>query len=206
MSTSQLQLYNTALGHLGERQLASLSENREPRRVLDNYYSMVVDECIEAGYWRAARRTVQLSASNSVTPAFGYQYAFDLPADCLQIYLVTASAPPAPPLNDWANEAGFLRAALSTLFVTYISNDASYGLTLSRWAPSFARWVAAELAARACMKITASDNATERMDKLALRYKRLALSNDAREGPSPRLPTGTWALSRSGRSSSGENA
>ena len=82
MAASQLGLYNAALGrHLGERTLASLTENREPRRALDAVYSEVLDECLEAGYWKHARRTVQLTASNSMTPQFGYNYAFDVPAD-----------------------------------------------------------------------------------------------------------------------------
>ena len=40
--TTQLFIYNEALGHLGERVLASLTEGREPRRVLDSYWSDVV--------------------------------------------------------------------------------------------------------------------------------------------------------------------
>jgi hypothetical protein len=38
MSASKLKLYNDALGILGERRLASLTENREPRRVLDEVW------------------------------------------------------------------------------------------------------------------------------------------------------------------------
>ena len=35
---TRLQLYNSALLLLGERNLASLSENREPRRLLDHVW------------------------------------------------------------------------------------------------------------------------------------------------------------------------
>ena len=39
MAASKLSIYNQALGHLGERRLATLSEPREPRRVLEGVQS-----------------------------------------------------------------------------------------------------------------------------------------------------------------------
>ena len=81
--TTQLFIYNEALGHLGERQLASLSEPREPRRVLDSYWSDVVGYCLSQGLWKFARRTIQVDNSSSLTPQFGFNYFFPL----LLIYL-----------------------------------------------------------------------------------------------------------------------
>lgn len=195
MTASTLGLYNRALGFLGERKLTSLVEAREPRRALDDVYADVLDECLEAGPWKHARRTVQLTASNSVTPAFGYEYAFDVPADLLEIYLLTA-APNGPPMNDWVNEAGFIRAHFDTLYLTYVSNDASYGVKFSAWSPAFARYVGAALGARICMRITQSADKTQLAEKAEERYRRAALSLDARDGPPGQIPTGTWVLSR----------
>ena len=76
--TTQLFIYNEALGHLGERQLASLSEPREPRRVLDSYWSDVVGYCLSQGLWKFARRTIQVDNSSSLTPQFGFDYFFPL--------------------------------------------------------------------------------------------------------------------------------
>src|ERR1700724_1414124 len=72
--TTQLFIYNEALGHLGERQLASLSEPREPRRVLDSYWSDVVGFCLSQGLWKFAKRTILIDNSSSLTPQFGYNY------------------------------------------------------------------------------------------------------------------------------------
>jgi hypothetical protein len=47
-SVSQLFIYNEALGHLGERRLANLSENREPRRVLDSYWPRPCENSVSA--------------------------------------------------------------------------------------------------------------------------------------------------------------
>lgn len=197
MAASTLGLYNDALGsHLGERVLLNLSENREARRALDAVYSNVLDECIEGGYWKHARRMVQLTASNSLTPQFGYEWVFDVPADCLQVYLVSLTPDGKPPLNDYVLENGFIRSHSQVIYLTYISNDASYGLSLSKWSPAFNRWVGAELAARVAFRITQSQETTDRIEKRAAKLKRQALSLDAREGPSPERPTGSWVQSR----------
>ena len=47
--TTQLSLYNGALIELGEETIASLSEQRKGRYVLDSVYSEVLTECLEAG-------------------------------------------------------------------------------------------------------------------------------------------------------------
>src|SRR2546425_1178515 len=77
--TTQLFIYNEALGHVGERQLASLAEPREPRRVLDSYWSDVVGFCLSQGLWKFARRTVRVDNSSSLTPQFGFNYFLPLP-------------------------------------------------------------------------------------------------------------------------------
>ena len=200
MSTSQLGLYSDALTtYLGERPLASLTEARESRRLLDNIYSQVLDECLEAGYWKHARRTVQLTASTSIIPAFGYTYAFDIPSDLDTLYMLSLDPfPDSQPWNAYVFEAGFIRADVDTLYVTYISNDASYGLKLSAWSPAFAKWVAACLAARVALPITQSTDKMQNAIKLADLLFKKAMSIDARKGPTAMQPQGTWSLSRRG--------
>lgn len=198
MTASTLGIYNDALGEFGERKLASLTENREPRRVLDDYFPSVLNECLEDGYWRDARRTVQALAETTITPGFGYQFAFSMPSDCLQIYLVSQSGDLQTPLNDYVYEAGYLRANCDTLYLTYISNDPAYGLTLSRWSPSFTRYVAMALAERAAYRITQDQSLRDAISKRARMAKRRAESLDAREGPPRALPEGTWVASRRG--------
>ena len=79
---SKLSIYNGALTIIGERKLASLTENREPRYKLDEIWDNdMIDRCLQMGQWKFAKRTVELTASPSVTPSFGFQYAFEQPAD-----------------------------------------------------------------------------------------------------------------------------
>ena len=195
MTADILGLYNDALTHLGERRLVSLTENREPRRKLDAVYAFVLDECLQSGYWKHARRTIKMTNA-SVVPAFGYSYAYDLPVDFLQIYLVSQSPDGSPPLNDWIIETGYLRANFETLHMTYISNSNGFGASFDHWSPLFARWVGMCLAERIAFSISQDERLADRLEKRAMRYKRSALSRDAASAPPRSQPVGSWVTSR----------
>lgn len=80
--TTQLDIYNGALLHCGERFLASLTEQREPRRLLDRVWSSNgVKTCLEQGQWNFAMRTIQIDYDPSIAPSFGYARAFQKPND-----------------------------------------------------------------------------------------------------------------------------
>ena len=67
---SQLSIYNGALSILGERKLASLTENREPRYKLDDVWGNdLIRRVLQMGQWNFAKRTIELDASPSVTPS-----------------------------------------------------------------------------------------------------------------------------------------
>jgi hypothetical protein len=97
-SVSQLFIYNEALGHLGERRLANLSENREPRRVLDSYWPDTVAYCLSQGLWKFARRTVRADSDASMTPQFGFNFMFAIPVDFVRVIVVSTSPNMDPPL------------------------------------------------------------------------------------------------------------
>ncbi|HET99682.1 MAG TPA: hypothetical protein ENH89_04810, partial [Aurantimonas coralicida] len=68
MATDQLALYNIALAAVGERSIASLTEGREPRRLLDEIWNRgagAIEYFLEQGYWNFAIRTVQIDRSTS---------------------------------------------------------------------------------------------------------------------------------------------
>ena len=82
MATTKLLIYNDALMICGERKLASLTEDREPRHLLDHVWdNNGVDACLEQAQWHFAMKTVRLDYDPSVTPEFGYNRAFEKPSD-----------------------------------------------------------------------------------------------------------------------------
>lgn len=194
--TSKLTLYNGALRLLRERPLASLSENREPRRILDSAWDGgAVDYCLEGGLWKFAKKTVMLDASPSIEPDFGYQYGFELPTDHLTTAGVWLDENMTQPLREYREEAGYWFAARETIFVSYISNDSAYGGDLSLWPQAFVKCVEAHLASEVAGPLTESGK-----DMIALRDKLLldARAGDAQADPSRDLPTGSWVRARRG--------
>src|SRR5688572_9866315 len=90
MGASKIRLFNDALRLCKERKLATLTDNREGRRLLDEAWgdgstNGSVRRCLEMGQWTFATRTQQLDYSPSVSPTFGFRYAFDYPEDFVRL-------------------------------------------------------------------------------------------------------------------------
>ncbi len=151
--TDKLSVYNLALGHLEQRRLASLSENREPRRVLDDYWEHAVAYCLERKFWNFMYRTVSIEASASVDPAFGYLYAHKIPDDWIRTRRLSAVATLDPPLLQVAEETGYWFTNITPIYVQYNSNNAQYGMDLGAWPESFTDYVSKRLARSACKRI-----------------------------------------------------
>ena len=196
MST-RLTLYNLALLMSGERALSSLTENREPRRLLDQIWDTNgVSKCLELGQWKFAMRTVQLDYDPNVTPTFGYQRAFNKPTDWVVTSAVCSDPYFRVPLLGYVDEAGYWYSDVSPIYVRYVSNDDAYGLNMNAWPGSFENMVAAYFSQAIAWKLTTSD---AEMKKAMIRFeslKKIALNKDAMADPSKTLPPGAWSRSR----------
>lgn len=200
--TTKLQVYNNILLNLGERKLASLTENRKSRRVLDQLWdSDFLTGCLEAGLWNFATRTIQSEYSPSVEPDFGFRYAHDKPTDWIRTSAISVSDYFSEPMLGYNDESGYWFTDHETIFVRYISEDAEYGLDLSKWPESFTSYVELEGAARIAKSITQSDSETTRLEKRAEKALRSAKNKDAMNDPARYSPLGSWARSRLGAGS-----
>jgi hypothetical protein len=196
--TTQLFIYNEALGHLGERTLASLSENREPKRVLDSYWADVVQYALLQGLWRFARRTVSIDTSTTIIPAFGFNNAFNYPNDWLRTQIVSTSPDLDPPLVQYRDENNFIYANATPLYVSYISNDPQYGLNLGIWPENFTDYVGLRLARYACLRLTNDKELKADLTKAEDKARRTAKASDAENDPPGLPPVPYWARARRG--------
>jgi hypothetical protein len=206
--TDKLTLYNLALGHLNERRLASLNEQREPRRVLDDYYASVTGFCLERKIWNFMLRTVEIDASSTVTPAFGYNFAFKIPNDWVRTRWVSVSPQMQPPLNDFREETGYWYANATPLFISYSSNDPLYGMNLGAWPASFEDYVALRLAAKACGRITGKSELLPGPEGLLKREEKaykIASANCAMNEAVGFAPVSSWVRARRGSGRSGNS-
>jgi hypothetical protein len=199
--TTKLGLYNGALRILSERKLASLTENREPRRLLDDAYGDGQTEgsvklCLELGQWTFAMRTVQIDYSPSVEPPFGYRYAFDQPSDMVDVCGIYQDEYCQQPLLHYADERHYWYCDLQTIYVQYVSNHTSYGADLSLWPETFTKAVEADLAREIAGNLTQGENKIKLADYAFQTALRNAKSGDAMRKPTKFMPQGGWVTAR----------
>lgn len=208
MAATQLSLYNGALRLCSERKLASLTENREPRRLLDAAWgdgstTGAVKYCLELGQWDFAMRGVMIDYSADVTPDFGYQYAFEQPSDLVRVAGVCSDECFRVPLLEYTDERRYWYADIEILYVRYVSNDGEYGADPSLWTEAFVKLVEAYLAKEIIGNLTQSKTAREDVEKYFDKLKKDAKSLDAMNTPTIRLPEGEWTASRRGNRAQG---
>jgi hypothetical protein len=193
----RLSLYNDALLLIGERFLSTLTEEREPRRLLDQVWSGGgVKACLEEGQWNFAMRTVQIDYDPGVEPDFGYNRAFVKPDDWVLTSGVCSDEFFRSPLTRYWDEAGYWYSDLDTIYVRFVSSDTGYGGDLNAWPESFREFVAAHFASKIILRMTNGQADTAHIE--ALRAKRLkhAKSRAAMAEPTSFPARGAWSLAR----------
>ncbi|WP_227136738.1 hypothetical protein [Kosakonia radicincitans] len=193
----RLAIYNDALILLGERTLSSLSENREPLRLLDAVWDGAIRYCLEEGQWNFAVRGTKIEYDPSVEPPFGYERAFPKPDDWVRTCSVCTDPYFNNALESYIDEAGFWFANHSDLFVRFVSDDDLYGLNSSAWPQTYRRFVAAYLAKLLSPRLKNGSDAQIVEQEFRMR-KSDALTKDAMQDPVKHVPAGYFVQSRRG--------
>lgn len=196
--TTQLELYNGALLELGERRLTALTDETESRRALDDVWNdgKIKDYLLSQGLWNWAMRTTEITFSPSITPGFGYQFAFDKPVDWIRTAGISADEYFNIPLNAYYDEQQFWFSDYETIYVRYVSKDEEFGYDMSQWPSSFNRWVEVYLASRIARRVTGSADVAREMFQLQQRMLVEARSRDAMNEANGTVPSGSWVRSR----------
>lgn len=193
---SKLDIYKQALVHIGKAGITALTDDVESRHVFDTAWTGVVEEAFNSGDWNFAKKSALLVWNEGATPATGWSYAMDYPAD----YMRTLAVSPRPrfdePFYDYADEGGLLSANTNVIYLRYISDDNTDDTTT--WPTMFWRYVALFLAYETCEKLTNGSTKQEDLEKRLERALRKARSVDARNENNKLLPTGSWLRARRG--------
>ena len=203
--TDRLRIYNGALLLCGERALASLSENTEPRHLLDLVWN---DEgaryCLEQALWHFAMRSSELDYNPSLEPGWGYARGFDKPDDWVATAGVFSDERLTNPLLSYADEINYWFADETVIYVQYVSDDAAYGLDLGKWPSSFTDYVKAYFAGRIVHRLPGSAEKREfllgpagREDKGHVNRTLLIAKNKAAMTKPATFPArGSWVAAR----------
>lgn len=202
----QLSIYNGALTILGERKLGTLTENRPPRHKLDDIWdNEMIDRVLQHGQWKFAARSVELQASPSITPGFGYQFGFDKPSDFIRTMQIAYDELFQQPVTRYSDESKFIFTDTETIFYQYVSNDVQFGGDISLWQPNFVEYVEHYMAYKVAPRLSGLDfSDTDLQGKMKFQLSE-AKATDAMEAPARFAPRGGWAASRQGfRSGEGD--
>jgi len=197
--TDQLSIYNGALTILGERKLASLTENRPPRKKLDDIWGNDMRKrVLQHGQWNFAARAVELGFSPSTTPAFGYQFAFDKPIDFVRTMMVCYDEYFNIPITRYSDEAKWLFTDTELIYFKYVSMDTQWGFDLSLWPENFTEYVEHYMAFKVAPRLTGLDFDKLDLGRLMEHALIAAKATDAMESPAKFPPKGGWARARQG--------
>lgn len=204
-NAQKLALYNGALRIIRETKLASLTEEREPRRLLDDEWAGIgnggaIKHCLEYGIWHFAKRTVKLTYNNALTPNFGLRRVFDQPTDFVRLVDMCSDEHFASPVLRYRTQGAYWFADLDDLYMSYISKDDDYGQNPLLWPEVFIDVVESHLAWKIALGLTVSDGirglAEATLDKAKLRAKALGAMGE----PTRFTPPSSWELARGGGS------
>mgnify|MGYP000489315712 FL=1 len=75
---------NGALNQLGATTILSLSEDSKNARLCNSRYTQVRDALFRTHPWNCLQKRLQIAA-DATAPAWGFKFAYTLPADCLRL-------------------------------------------------------------------------------------------------------------------------
>ncbi|QHJ84201.1 MAG: hypothetical protein [Bacteriophage sp.] len=81
---TKIEVINRALIKIGSGRLMSETDNNKASRTIEAIYDGLLDRILRNYRWAFAIKRVQI-APLTVHPSYGYQFAYQLPADCLRI-------------------------------------------------------------------------------------------------------------------------
>lgn len=199
MAYSRLLLYNNALRLLGERRVASLTEDRKPRHLLDQVWNEGgVEFCLEQGQWNFATRAVRIDYDTSITPEFGYSRGFSKPTDWIRTTAVCSDEYFKVPLLQYQDEVDYWYADLNVLYVRYVSKSTDWGLNFALWPQTFASYAAAHFASEIVFDMTSDKERIAMVEREEKLRKRDALNKDAMNEATRMPAPGSWVRARQG--------
>ncbi|QIU92148.1 hypothetical protein [Yokenella regensburgei] len=85
---TRIEIINRALTKLGSDRLMSEADDNAASRAVAAIYDGTLDNLLRTYRWSFAIKRMQLSQLTE-EPVFGYQFAYQLPSDCIRIDLIT---------------------------------------------------------------------------------------------------------------------
>lgn len=188
----QTAICNLALLRLGEVPLGSIDENNKAANALRAIFEASRDIVLADHPWNFASRRATL-AQLSETPAFGYAYAYQLPAQCLRVLGMVGDEYNVDPALEYKIEGDQLLTNESEAKIQYIIRVTATGSFSPGFVNALGTWLAKEVA----FYLTRDAAITQAMEK---RYNEIDLprarSIDAQEDTAVKKVSNPWVEAR----------
>jgi hypothetical protein len=196
MATTETEIANRAIRLIGGNRITSLDDGSKNAIVINDLWDGILKDLMAAP-WGFAETRVKLAQSAS-TPVFGYDYAYQLPADWLKTVSVHGDDSGLGTIDfreEVIGDKHVLVTNSNTLYLRYVSDGSNVNL----WSSKFASTMVYQLASELAVPISGSQQAQEGLLIEAKRKYREARSADSLgSSPEPRN-RGSWVSSRGGR-------
>lgn len=188
MSDSKLEICNTALLHLGQQRITSISDTSERGITVVNIYESSKRNLLSSHPWNFAKKRMELSKTGN-TPEMTYSYEYPIPSDCLRILRFSSEE-----VYSYSVENGMVLTDDPDLRIVYIFDQTD----TSKFSPQFDEALALSIALKVTFKFNTSSSHIQVLKSLYDEQLALARSADAQEGTSPGLNPNEFLLSRRG--------
>jgi hypothetical protein len=176
---------NSALIKIGVEKISALSDNSRQAILCNEQYDKLRKALLREHPWNFAVKRAALT-DNGNTPAWDYEYEFDLPADCLRI-LNTQYAD-----TDFQVEGGKILARADELNIRYISDEDD----TTKFPPDFQELLALKIAIDLSYTLIQSNSTTGSLLAQYDRMLRDVRSFDGQENPSQEVTNDLFIVSR----------
>ena len=186
---SNVSIANLALTVLGADRITSLADNNENARRITAIYDACLEDVLRAHPWNFAIVRQQLALLAS-TPAFGYDYEFQIPGDCLRVIEVNDGS---SLITDFKVEGRKILCDYDSISIKYIANITDPNQYTSQFIFVFSTRLAAELA----YAITNNKATAELITKLYMERLQMAKETDAQESDSVNvIDADVWTIEK----------
>lgn len=189
---SETSICNAALQLIkNSRQIADRTEGTKEANACDVIFDELRDAMLEMHTWSFAKKRVQL-ARISDAPSFGWDYAYELPSDCLRVLGVYDNSDARGKVA-YSLEDGTLMTDATSIFLTYVRRLADP----NQMSATFRIALSKLLASRLAVTLTASPSLSAEMYKQFLDQDLpTAKSADSMQAFPKTLPESDWVTCR----------
>lgn len=187
--TSEIDIVNLALLRLGQKVAASIeSPTTSEEDVAALHYPTTRRALLRSYTFNFSKKYAQLTVSGTITPAFGYESAFELPNDFIRLLAlgdVTINADTPSQLYDISGKHIFTdqEDEADTINIHYIKDETS----VSIWDALFVKLMYLELAKDMAYAFTVKPSRESQLEKDLVNIRLQAAAVNGQEKPPRRL-------------------